>query len=385
MPLSTVADQWKGYLRKFGDPSKKENKSRGHVVKVVGGKKGVLVPKVEDPDAPMEFIQEEGAAVEEDKEEDVGSSDGDEDLADSKFAHMAKEANAEYARAAEGQMASLLSEISKEEGDKEIEKLKEKRVARRKKRQAAEKAGKVLVEKKKARSSFFMDADSSDDSSSGVKLAKKRKAAPGKNSKPAAKSTGVQDGEGGDGEADLAGDGEDKRRGARGAPKKDGLLMAQNLWTSFEKAEEGSLFFTDPKVSDVQKRLVIRWANDIRSKLEACKDAEKTVLLELAAKRLNIVEQCMKLYKGWRTRTENSRALCDFNEAFAILEAFVEGAPAQQITCGYIWELRIQIKARGVSLGLGRAVTWGMHVSSVGCWGPCSMKVVSDPNDLRSL
>ena len=66
------------------------------------------------------------------------------------------------------------------------------------------------------------------------------------------------DGAAGDGDGDP-----DGKRG-RGNPGKDPLALADEIWKEFGEAGDQSIFFNSR--SDVQKRLVVRWANKLRTK-----------------------------------------------------------------------------------------------------------------------
>ena len=71
------------YRKKFGSPDLPKNKKLKHVRAKVNGIKGVVVPG-DDGDGPYKLRSSEGVEIQKDDEEDVGSSGGEDELADCK-------------------------------------------------------------------------------------------------------------------------------------------------------------------------------------------------------------------------------------------------------------------------------------------------------------
>ncbi len=63
----------------------------------------------------------------------------------------------------------------------------------------------------------------------------------------------------------VVGEGPEKEDKSRGAPHKDPLKREQDLWNKLMVADAKSSFFAAK--SDVQKRLIVRWCNTLRTKV----------------------------------------------------------------------------------------------------------------------
>jgi hypothetical protein len=138
--------------------------------------------------------------------------------------------------------------------------------------------------------------------------------------------------------------GEAEERLARGAPKKDSLEMEVTLWNDFRVATSRSLFFCTS--SEVQKRLVIRWANVARAKAGSAKIGAVKLQYEAAAKRLQIMETVIKIYRAWQFRGHDTqRALIEFESSWTSLLQFAESQPVESVDCPFIWDLRLQLNA----------------------------------------
>ena len=66
----------------------------------------------------------------------------------------------------------------------------------------------------------------------------------------------------------------DKKVGKPGAPKKSVEEVADQNWSELAKADKHSLFFSE--VSEVKRRLLIRWGNTARQQATSAKDPEAT-------------------------------------------------------------------------------------------------------------
>ena len=92
------------------------------------------------------------------------------------------------------------------------------------------------------------------------------------------------------------------RRNTKGAPKKAGDEVAQQHWTEFAKADGESLFFG--AAAEVKRRFLIRWGNSCRADAAKAKTLERRQLLELCAKRFQIMEERkIKTFKSAIRRT----------------------------------------------------------------------------------
>ena len=94
----------------------------------------------------------------------------------------------------------------------------------------------------------------------------------------------------------------------------------------------------------MQKRLLVRWANATRSKVEGTSDLAKKAMLEAATKRLQIMESAIKLHRSWIHRSGcQARAWADFESQWQVLTQFASSEPAQPFKCDFLWSLRFQI------------------------------------------
>jgi len=118
--------------------------------------------------------------------------------------------------------------------------------------------------------------------------------------------------------------------------------MEQQLWIQFAEADSRSLFFS--KSSDIQRRLVVRWANAARSK--AAGSGPNKEKYEAAQKRLQIIESCIKIHRSWVYKsTDLDRSLSDFHSGWDVLEEFARSQPAQPISCPFIWGWKLELQA----------------------------------------
>ena len=108
-------------------PSRKENQSLGHKKFAFEGHVGVLVPG-DDGAGPWKVRTEEGREIAKAESEDVGSSGGEDDVAEAKFDALKKADDDNYAAVAQGAMSDILQGFVLGEDDRKEE---EKRIARR--------------------------------------------------------------------------------------------------------------------------------------------------------------------------------------------------------------------------------------------------------------
>ena len=171
---------WQRYVRRFGNPLSPKNRKRGHKVTRAHGHKGVVVPG-DDGQGPWKLERAVGSKLAKDQEEDVGSTDGDEELADNKFHDLKKEEEAAYRAAAAGAMRDILAlcalgDDESKQMDDDLKRKDRKKVA---KRRAAKKKGddEAGPQKKKRRAMFeeIEDPNSSDDESTESLAPQRRK------------------------------------------------------------------------------------------------------------------------------------------------------------------------------------------------------------------
>jgi hypothetical protein len=341
----------KKYRRLFGDPLSAKNKKLKHVVSVVDGIRGVVVPGEDSDDSqPWELINVNGKRIEHDESEDVGSDGGEDEVAAERFQILKDNETRAHAEIAQGAMMSILQtmELTTEERVKEQTQSAKKKSA--KKRNKTKKNVKTQSTLKSFLGVAEGDSDESDQDA-GKQIKHKAKKAlltvrVSAGGAAAGSSSGAIDVEQHEvvEEAGTEGDNEGGPQKGRGAPKKDVLAMEANFWNEIVDADEHSVYFC--KVSDVQRRLVVRWANTARTKAASCGDANLKAKYEGVAKRLQIIELIIALHRKWVQRSGDvARSYAEFESAFNVLETFAVAAPAQPLRCQFLWDLRLQTQA----------------------------------------
>jgi hypothetical protein len=102
------------------------------------------------------------------------------------------------------------------------------------------------------------------------------------------------------------------------------------------------LFFGER--SDVQLRLLQRWALRASEKLGGRIKNDEREQYGFAMKRLQIMETTVKLIRAWSTRTDGIlKAVCLFQKGFASLETFAD--PVVAVCCPYFHETCLQVLA----------------------------------------
>ena len=97
-----------------------EQKRLRHRKTTLGGLKGVLVPG-DDGEMPFDLERRSGVWNEYDREESVGSSGWEEDIAATKFVNLTAKQNLLHAEAAQGAMQSVLAEFALDAEAQELE------------------------------------------------------------------------------------------------------------------------------------------------------------------------------------------------------------------------------------------------------------------------
>lgn len=344
------------YRRKYGSPS--ANRKLKHKKVTIDGIVGVVVPG-DDGDGPWALERKSGRRTMHDEDLEVGSSDGEEAVASTVFQHLRNEEESFFADIAQGALQEVLKEYELDEAGKEKEE------TRRKRRKMTRRKKQLEGDAKPKSTSFFREAESGDEDDEAERTEKlpKRPALRGKakakatcavasSSSPAAKhgdgpgglETPTKQGSGGGG-TEAAGH-TDPGSASRGAPKKDAVAMATGLWEEFGAADARSLYFN--KSSDVQRRLVIRWANTCRSKAGSASRGADKVAFEVAAKRLQVIESVIKMHRAWTYRsTSAERAYDEFEASWKALEQFMAADPQERLHCPFFSEFRLQLKAIG--------------------------------------
>ena len=210
-----------------------------------------------------------GSKLAKDQEEDVGSTDGDEELADSKFHDMRKEEEAAYREAAAGAMRDILAQCAL--GDEETKQMNDelKRTERKKaaKRRASKKKGDDEAEpQKKKRRALFEEVEdplsSGDDSAESFTPRRQRrthrrtqspKPSRTSNTKTLTRTPVKEHGDGdrrqtpvkGDPREELPEEDDDAvdggSRGPGRRPKECRAIASEN-WKKFQTADEKTIF-----------------------------------------------------------------------------------------------------------------------------------------------
>jgi hypothetical protein len=150
----------KKYNRKFGGPRSAKAKKMKHVVGRVDGVLGVTVPGEESDDSqPWELKRISGSRIEKVESEDVGSDDGDDEVASERFDMLRQNAAVAHAELAQGAMASLLESfaLTPEEQKKELEAVGKRKSSSKRNNKKPEALDEVRPK------SFFGVADPDDD------------------------------------------------------------------------------------------------------------------------------------------------------------------------------------------------------------------------------
>jgi hypothetical protein len=116
------------YRKRFGSVNLPKNKKLGHVVSVINGEKGVVVPG-DDGTGPFRLKHQSGTNIEEDREE---SCDSDEEVAAQKFQDLHDEHVQSYKDAAQGVMQDVLMDFAMDSDEIKQEEDKYKAGARKK-------------------------------------------------------------------------------------------------------------------------------------------------------------------------------------------------------------------------------------------------------------
>jgi hypothetical protein len=117
------------YRKRFGSPNLPKNKRLNHVISVVDGEKGVVVPG-DDGSGPFRLKHQSGTRIEQDRDE---SCDSDEEVANDKFQDLQEEHLQSYKDLAQGVLQEVLMDFAMDSDEIKQEEEKYKAGARKKK------------------------------------------------------------------------------------------------------------------------------------------------------------------------------------------------------------------------------------------------------------
>ena len=189
------------------------------------GVRGVLIPGEDsEDDQPWRVQHVIGKKDELDLEEDVGSSDGDEEIACARDAANTKRSNDAYNELLQGAMLDVLDTFRVTEEERaDQEQLR--------KRKRSGKARKAALKSKKMPSCFDDLLHMAEDSDTEPEDSGKKKGGKGRPSTPRIAKAVADNGEAEAADEGAAGSAIGGEKKGRGAPKKDPLTIAATCWT----------------------------------------------------------------------------------------------------------------------------------------------------------
>ena len=72
---------------------------------------------------------------------------------------------------------------------------------------------------------------------------------------------------------------------------------------------------------------------------------EEKLKLEVAQKQLQLMDHCIKLNRIWSGKSNQGKALAEFDRAWASLMTFTESPPPCLLKCNFMWELLCEVRA----------------------------------------
>lgn len=332
------------YRKKYGSPS--SNRKLRHKKVTIDGIVGVVVPG-DNGEGPWELETKSGTRLELNEDEDVGSSGGEEAIAQAKYKDLATQQKSFLSELAQGAMQEALQEcaLDDEAQQKEAARSKRKKALRRPRKEQEQREQAGLQKTAFMRDALTSDEDNADVQAAGAASRAKpvRQPAPksGARRESAAQQSGTASASsaGGAGASQATADG----KPIRGAPKKVPAAMEASLWAEFKQADSRSLYFN--KNSDVQRRMVTRWSNTCRTKAASAASEADKISMEASAKRLQIIETAIKMHRGFVHRTTDAeRSFLEFEAAWASLLQFTNSDPVQTLDCPFLWEFRLELQ-----------------------------------------
>ena len=331
------------YEKKYGSPLLQKNKALGHKVAKIDGVKGVIVPG-DDGLQPFRLQRRSGEALEEDKEEDVGSTDGEEEMADDKFATMSLERNTAYDEMATGCLQSILDDYALKEGED----------SQPKKPQNRKKKKKIAAEGSAARKKPWLfgmlaavaddddDDEADEDFACGGKALKQKpkanmpkptKAGPGRTeAKPNKKASSAN------AEAEMLLLGDEDEGAKKGRPSKNPSQVADMYWKHLQNGELHEHFFGEN--NNTMRRLLIRWlkvASDRAIKDDSTENAH-------AKRKLQLMESSIAMSSSWKNRRSIAIGISGFMRDWSLLVTNLKQTPPLDLRCEYLWNLYHEVQ-----------------------------------------
>jgi hypothetical protein len=172
------------YRKKFGSPNAPQNKKLNHASAIVDGVKGVVVPG-DDGEGPFRLRNASSVRFVKDAELDVGSSGGEEDLADEIYDSAVSQHVEDYRQIAVGALSDILAKSALTEEERDA-------LPKRKKRKRS--VGTLEKAKNKVHSMFALaasDDETSDSAGEDMRRKQKKSSAMPSGSTPGKKKANV--------------------------------------------------------------------------------------------------------------------------------------------------------------------------------------------------
>ena len=338
------------YRTKFGDPHSAENRRLKHKICTIDNIKGVAVPG-DNADQPFKLRRQTIQSHQIEKEEDVGSSDGDQEVAEAKFKSACDLQDTKYQSMVQGAYASVLAECALEPG---VVAEKTKKIKKKKKKATKDT---VATPKRYTFSSLQGSDDESDDDAASDDIAiGSKKTAARQTQRGNKKGAGVavktpdralasgdrQAGVAGEAivacDADIEGGGDDESR-SKGRPSKNAQTIATQYWNHFGRGELDTHFYGDRSI--VLRRLLNRWYTQGRTK-SLNDDSED---LGVALKRLQVMELAISTVSNWRTKCSFDTGVSKFEADIALLRTVCSQEPCVEPKSSYLWNLYFDVHA----------------------------------------
>lgn len=122
----------------------------------------------------------------------------------------------------------------------------------------------------------------------------------------------------------------------RGRPKKSLTDVADQYWSAFGSAGDGSLFFGDR--SETTLRLLSRWS--------AGTQKAPTEEAMLAKKKLQVMEHVVKAHRAWLSQAGKPLAAAQaFVQSWLSISTFASSAPSLPFVCPFLADVNFQAQA----------------------------------------
>ncbi len=364
------------YLEQFGDPKSKENKKRGHAVSVVNGVRGVLIPSSHKH---WQLQRKIGTTITKEDVHDTGLADEDEvvdpAVAENKFRDLVDEQRVAHKAQCVGMIKAVLEKCVAEDrqvmkatgqsqGSQEKRPVSKRRAPKAKPLpgQSAPCAGQEEEGGGEAsqagRCSGRPEGDDSD--TSGVKRRRvgfasddssserarqvgRRKSSGSSAPKAKAKAfklaqSGPCSGAGAAEPEVVADTGNEAPQKVRGRPQLSLNKTADDQWQAFNKAGEDSLYFGERSYTCL--RSINRYITSAKQFMPLT--SPHSFDLDLALKKLQIIESAIKMVSKWMSRKALQPAAREFHQSWLTLQVFCIAEPALPLESRYLWDLYLQ-------------------------------------------